>query len=114
MSIKLFSGLVQEPSRQVEEARATPDQRLRGLLQGRFRAPVQRADAAVPRGQPGGLRLPHLQQLGGQGAQPLPRQGVRLGTQHAARAQPGQVRDQPATSAFIDVSAHPVLHHPPC
>ena len=71
--LPLSAGLVQEPPRQVEEAGATPDERQRGLQQGRLRPAVQRADAAVPRGLPGQLRLPHLQQLGSQGAQPQPR-----------------------------------------
>ncbi len=67
------AGLVQEPAREVAEARAPPHQRELGLQQGRLRAPVQRADAAVPRGEPGRLRLLHLQQLGRQGALTLPR-----------------------------------------
>jgi hypothetical protein len=87
----LCAGLVQEPAREVAKARAPPHQRELGLQQGRIRAPVQRADAAVPRGKPGGLRLLHLQQLGRQGALTLPRQELCLGTQYSAHAQPIQV-----------------------
>lgn len=54
-------GVVQEPSRQVEEARAQPAD---GPVQEQLPAAVQRADAAV-RGHVPGL---HLQQLDQQGA----------------------------------------------
>ena len=87
------AGLVQEPAGQVAQARAPPHQRQLGLQQGggRLWAPVQRPDAAVPRGEPGRLRLLNVQQLGRQGALPLPRQELRLGPQHPPHAQPVQV-----------------------
>ena len=57
---KHLSGLVQEPSSKMAKARASLAKRKLGLQQGWFRASVQRADAAVPRGLAGGLRLPLL------------------------------------------------------
>ncbi len=86
------AGLVQEPTGQVEEAWTSPHQCQLRLQQRRLRTPVQRADAALPWGELGGLRLLHLQQLGRQGPVPFPGQELRLGAQHAAHAQPVQVQ----------------------
>ena len=54
----VLSGLVQEPPSQMAKTRTSLAQCKLRLQQGRFRAPVQRADAAIPWGLPGRLWLP--------------------------------------------------------
>ena len=84
-------GVVQEPASEMAKTWTPLTQRQLWLQQGRLRSPVQRADAALPRGLSGGLRLPVVQQLGRQSAKSISHQRLCLGPQHPTCAQSGQV-----------------------